>query len=406
MNITLQRKLDQQVGPLLCRLLSGLSWWRREKVVSVKPERILVILLSEMGSLVLAHPMFVHLTHKYPDAELYALVFQPNKEVLDLLQVVPPANILTLRTTSLGTFLRDSVLALRTLRRWRIDTVLDCELFSRLSSILALLSGASRRVGFHPHRQEGLYRGNFINRPVLYNPYHHIAQQFVTLAEAIEATDMPLVKQPVSHAKLHIPSMAVSQAELTAFVARLKGDFPQVAGKRLVLIHASGGLLPIRAWPVAHFCQVAADLIGHGHMVGIIGLQRDKALAQTIHAQCGSQSCLDLTGYTRTIRELLVLFHVAALLITNDGGPAHFAALTPIPAIIFYGPETPVLYGSLDEKSVNFYNPLPCSPCLTAYNHRHSPCNGNNVCLTSIAPEAVLQRVYGMLETSRGFGLI
>ena len=34
-----------------------------------------------------------------------------------------------------------------------------------------------------------------MNRPVLYNPYQHIAQQFVTLADAIGSTDVPTAKR-------------------------------------------------------------------------------------------------------------------------------------------------------------------------------------------------------------------
>jgi len=47
----------------------------------------------------------------------------------------------------------------------------------------------------------------------------------------------------------------------------------------------------------------------------------------------------------------VVLFYRASLLITNDGGPVHFSALTPIPSIVFFGPETPVLYGSLAKNA-------------------------------------------------------
>jgi len=90
------------------------------------------------------------------------------------------------------------------------------------------------------------------------------------------------------------------------------------------------------------------------------------------------------------------------LLISNDGGPAHVAALTPIATIVFYGPETPTLYGSVGEKSINLYTPLACSPCLTAYNHRQSPCEGKNVCLTSIPPDLVLEKSYALLESRRG----
>ena len=72
--------------------------------------------------------------------------------------------------------------------------------------------------------------------------------------------------------------------------------------------------------------------------------------------------------------------------------------MTPIPCIIFYEPETPTLYGPLDDKSVNLYTGLSCSPCLTAYNHRSSPCDGDNVCLKSISPETVLEKAYEILN--------
>jgi ADP-heptose:LPS heptosyltransferase len=105
---------------------------------------------------------------------------------------------------------------------------------------------------------------------------------------------------------------------------------------------------------------------------------------------CDHPACIDLTGRTATIREVAVLLHLGALLITNDGGTGHVAALTPIPSIVLFGPETPVLYGSLSPRAVNVHKALSCSPCLTAYNHRRSPCDGDNVCLKSIAPGEVL----------------
>ena len=109
-----------------------------------------------------------------------------------------------------------------------------------------------------------------------------------------------------------------------------------------------------------------------------------------IQHACGSEACVDLTGYTATVRDLTVLLHLGDLLITNDGGTGHMASLTPIPSIVLFGPETPTLYGSLSAHAVNLHKPLSCSPCLTAYNHRRSPCDGDNVCLKSISPEEVI----------------
>ena len=140
------------------------------------------------------------------------------------------------------------------------------------------------------------------------------------------------------------------------------------------------------------------DLVAKGYVVGIIGMKEDAPLAEVISSSCQSRHCIDLTGYTRTIMELITLFHSASLLITNDGGPGHFASLTPIPTIIFFGPETPALYAPLDEKAVSLYVPLPCSPCVTAYNHRNSPCDGNNACLKAIHPEEVFQKACDLLQ--------
>ena len=99
-----------------------------------------------------------------------------------------------------------------------------------------------------------------------------------------------------------------------------------------------------------------------------------------------------MTGYTRSIAELLALLHQADLLVTNDGGPGQFAALTPIRTVMLFGPETPALYAPLSPRCHAFYSALPCSPCLTAYNHRNSYCDGDNQCLKVIAPRAVLEK--------------
>ena len=123
-------------------------------------------------------------------------------------------------------------------------------------------------------------------------------------------------------------------------------------------------------------------------------------MGQHIVNQANSPFCIDLTGYTQSIEELLMLLHRASLLITNDGGPGHFAALTAIPTIVFFGPETPVLYKPLGEKVYPFYLSFSCSPCLSAYNHRVSPCDGDNQCLKQILPFHVLAKARELLELS------
>lgn len=404
MNIRFQRNIDRYIGAFICRILSLFYRKSRDEDDGFQPKKFLVILLSEMGSLVLAYPMFHQIKERYPGAELYGLLFDKNKEILKLLDVTPEQNILTIRDTTFGAFAIDCLRALNQIRKLKMDVVIDCELFARISSILSFLSGARIRVGFHPHTQEGLYRGTFINRPVLFNPYHHISRQFLNLVTAIDSGSTPMVKQTVQHNNLKAPAIEFTQPEIEAMQTRLRTDFQAVDGKKLILIYPGGGILPIRAWPRHYYSQVAGELIKKGYAVGIVGLETDRELAAAILSDCNHPACIDLTGYTRTVRELMLIFQFAKLLITNDGGPGQFAALTPVPTIIFYGPETPDLYGPFDDKATLYYNPLPCSPCLTAYNHRNSPCDGDNLCLKQIPPQQVLKNALQILESGPSAG--
>jgi ADP-heptose:LPS heptosyltransferase len=398
MKVNTQRTIDRTIGTIICRMLSLFYRMFKKESNSGETKKILIILLSEMGALVLANPMFQRLKEKFPGVELHVMLFEKNREVLELLGTIPAKNILIINDKSMPAFIKDTLNVLFAVRKINFDTVIDCELFSRISSILAFLSGAAVRVGFHPHTQEGLYRGNFMNRPVLYNPYYHISRQFLTLVDAIDSPTHPKAKRRMADGKLEIPAIDFEQKEIENAQKRLFNIAPGIEGKKIVLIYPGGGLLPIRAWPLDYYCRLAEELLQKGYAVCVIGLAEDKDVAKVILSHTRNESCLDLTGYTKTIRELMLIFHFSSLLVTNDGGPGHFAAMTPIPAIIFYGPETPTLYGTMDENAINLYLGLSCSPCVTAYNHRNSPCDGDNLCLKNIGPDEVLLKALNILE--------
>lgn len=411
MNLSVQRFIDRWVGIPLCAAVSVASRFSAPARTDAQPRAIVIILLSEMGSLVLAHEMFARLKQRYPGAPLHALLFGKNREILDLMQVVDPAHVHTVNDKSLGGLLSSLWQAIMALRRAQVDVAIDCELFSRISSLLSFASGASVRVGFHRHTQEGLYRGSHINRPVPYNPYQHISAQFLTLARAIDASAVPKSKLPAnlapSGAAKPPPQLALDPALVGGIRQRLAQDFPAIAGRPLVLVYPGGGILPIRAWPLASYTTLCQGLVADGCAVAVIGLKDDRALAQQLVANVnragpGDQASpvIDLTGYTRSIAELLALFHVARLLVTNDGGPGQFAALTPIWTLMLFGPETPGLYAPLTPRCYSFYSQWPCSPCLTAYNHRASYCDGDNQCLKVITPETVLAKARECLMDS------
>lgn len=405
MKLQTQRWIDRWVGQLLC---AAVSLWARcvdrgAATPGSPPRHILVILLSEMGSVVLAGPMFAALRQRYPGATVHVLQLKKNQEVARLLGLARPEHLHSLDDKSGLGLLRDIWRVCRTMRALELDIVIDCELFSRVSSLLSYLSGARLRVGFTPHTQEGLYRGSFINRAIPYNPYQHISKQFLSLVDALDDASMPRnkaapIRELPTDLGLAVPFTA---EELLAYQQKMHADHPSLAGRKVVLLYAGGGILPERAWPAAHYAAVARGLVADGHAVGLIGLRDDAELARQLRAQVGSERCVDLTGYTRSIRELLMLFHGADLLITNDGGPGHFASLTPIRTMVFFGPETGRLYGPLGPRARVLESGTACSPCLSAYNHRLTFCDGDNQCLKRIAPDPVLVDALAYLQAPR-----
>lgn len=399
MQLQTQRWIDRYAGQLLCAALS--LWERGKACVGLGPRpaanaqevrHVLVIMLSEMGSVVLAGPMFGAIKAQFPHAQLHLLQLAKNRPVAELLSLAPASHLHVLDDSSLPQLVR-SVLRFRAhMRALPLDVVIDCELFSRISSIMASISGAGLRAGFTPHTQEGLYRGSTFNRALPYNPYRHISLQFVSLVYALFNSHSPRSKiTPLNTVPLHTGlHVHFEFAELQAYQAQLRADHPVTQPRKLVLLYASGGILPARAWPADYYTQVARGLCAAGHAVGLIGLPEDSALAHSIIADVQHPHCIALTGYTRNMRELLLLLHSADLLITNDGGPGHFASLTPIQTMMFFGPETAKLYGPLSPRATVFESGIACSPCLTAYNHRETFCDGDNQCLKIIAPQPVL----------------
>jgi ADP-heptose:LPS heptosyltransferase len=92
------------------------------------------------------------------------------------------------------------------------------------------------------------------------------------------------------------------------------------------------------------------------------------------------------------LRQLLVLFGLADILVTNDSGPAHFATLTTIDVVALFGPETPLLFAAPGPRSHPLTVNLACSPCVNAFNNRQSSCRDNR-CMTHLPVEQVLATV-------------
>lgn len=402
------RWVDFWVGIPLCFVLTAVE--RVQRLLGLGrprpggPKNIMFIQLAEMGTMVVAFPMLRKTQELFPDAKLHFLCFSQVRSSVEMLNVLDPNDIVTIDSKSLVGLVRDTLRFFWIARRRKIDTIVNLETFVRYSTLLGFLSGATTRVGFHRFNQEGLYTGDLLTHRVMYNPHVHAGQTFLDLIYALKAPldQVPLVKRPIEADRLAIPKIAIDPAIETRVWSLLREQSPGISPvhKLVVLNPNASKRFPMRRLPLESYAQLAKRLLEDPDVyVVITGVAEEREDAELISRITGSPRLVDLTGRT-TMMELLHLFNLAQILISNDSGPAHFACLTRVHVMVFFGPELPDRYRPLADSFDVIYTNYSCSPCVSPYNQRLSPCN-DNLCLKSIDIDAVSERVKRRLHGVR-----
>jgi ADP-heptose:LPS heptosyltransferase len=405
MKLRTMRAVDYWIGVPLCFFCTLLVRIFGRRTGPQSPRRILFIELSEMGSTVIANPALEKAKSEF-GAEIFFLIFERNVDSLRLLNTVPEANIVTIREDGMAPLMLDSLRFLRWARKAKIDTVVDMELFSRYSALLTGLSGAVRRVGFHRFRAEGLYRGEMLTHRVGHNSQIHMAKNFVAMIKALQEPGdrVTYSKTQISDAEICVPIIEIAEDDKEYVRSLVREVYPDYrAGyNRIALVNPnSSEMLPQRRWAPDNFARLGGMVAREWDdvLVLITGSKREREEALSMQQKIGHPRFLSFAGMHK-LRALPALYNISSVLVTNDSGPAHFSAITPIRSIVLFGPETPRLYGSLgNTESITME--LACSPCVTAFNHKNSACN-DAVCMRMITPERVMESIRGVLNAEAG----
>ncbi|MDD5032961.1 MAG: glycosyltransferase family 9 protein [Candidatus Pacebacteria bacterium] len=401
MNVSAARIIDYWVGVPACFFLTLLRKAKKLLFFNGREQagvskKFLFIELSEMGSAILAYPAMKYIKDSYPEAELFFMIFEKNRASVDILKTIPKENVLTVNIDSVFNFFRDSLKNIIRMRRERFDAVFDLELFARSTAILTYLSGAPKRVGFYKYKMEGLYRGNLLTHKIQYNFQQHISKTFFSFVKSAENAfqNKPTMDNGIFPDNLTPAVYEPGPDNIKLIWEKLKKINPAISERsNIVILNPSGGDLPIRSWPVENFTALAGKILeDKNNFVVLTGAKSDIPVVEKINSAFNSEKVIDLSGKTE-FGELLDLYCVSDVLVTSDSGPGHFASLTPIKNFVFFGPESPNLYSPLGENTKIFFENFPCSPCLSAFNHRSTVCEENK-CVKAIS----VDKVYELIE--------
>jgi len=200
--------------------------------------------------------------------------------------------------------------------------------------------------------------------------------------------------------EISLAKVKFSDIEKKKIIDIVRGCFSKFdSGKhKIILINPNASELLIqRRWPQENFAELIKMILENcpRAIVLITGDPREREEAARLKEQVQDDRCINFAGKVK-FAELPLLYSVSELMVTNDSGPPHFAAVTDMPTFVIFGPETPALYGSLG-KTTPIFAGLACSPCVSAANHRKTACS-DNVCLKVIKPLRVFKTIQPELE--------
>jgi len=399
--------------------LLNLVVWPLGKIIALdhsdSVEKVKTIAIAKflgMGSILRATPMVCALKEKYPQAKYIFITTLKNKPLAERLGLFDTC--LYIRDTSLFTLFIDTLFLIIKLWTYKIRLYFDLEVYSAFSTIVALLSLSRNRYGFY--KDTTLFRMGLHTHLVYFNESKPISKAYLQLVKACGIKD---VDYKIKKIKLQ----ETDRQELKKWMA--SNNISEGKGYVVVNPNASDLLLE-RRWPADYFVAVINAILKKWRgLVFLVGSPDEYNYVDTLYnklSEPAKRSTFNIAGKL-SLGAVMALIEGASLMLTNDSGLYHIAASFNIPVISLWGPVDPHQYADFNNpKQVVFYNEqMYCSPCL--HKTDFPPCRGNNICMKSISPKEVYNKICQMLgvngnddteemdlayqrECSRGFDII
>lgn len=398
--------LEEYLGLLLCYLLNvfhkTVSLFSTGKAQNERSKKIVFVKFIEQGALVLHRNTFVEAVKQYGATNIFLCTFSSNAQLVEVLNVIPANNRIYIDEKSLWHFTIGFVRALLRIRKEKIDTAIDLEFFSRATAIFCYLTGARKRAGYHRYLGLQNYRGDLFTHKLSYSHYVHVGDSSWCLLKCIELPSKELPALNITLKENITEICFTPTADDLAKLEMLLGTKANSTTPLVVINPSLNDTLPLRKWPEENYKTFVQELSTRFPETKFVftGRPDERELTERFIASLNLKDAINLCGKTE-LKDILTLYSQSKLLLTSDSGPGHFATLTPVHAIVLFGPETPVLYAPLSKRTHIMYEPPPCSPCYNVYNNRLSPCH-NNICMQRISVHRVMSTAVEILTNNAG----
>jgi lipopolysaccharide heptosyltransferase II len=331
----------------------------------LKPFRILIRSSNWLGDAVMSVPTVRAIKNGRPDAQV--TVASP-VNIAPMWKLVPEVDAII-------PLPRGSLLQVLGLLKRRAP--FDAAILFPNSLRVALeswLSGIPRRVGYRGHWRS-LLLNQTMREPRKPGPPEHHSLRFLQVARECGA-ETPNAQPPTPNAQ------RLPQASNIRHQTSKLGLCPG----------AEYG--PAKRWLPERFAEVAAKVSAQSSAQWILfGTKNDMAIGDQIATAIGDH-CVNRIGHT-TLDQLIDELRQCRLVLTNDTGTMHLAALLGVPVVAIFGSTEPRLTGPLGAGHIILRHHVECSPCFL----RECPIDFR--CMKAVQPQEVADAVLSILGEKR-----
>ena len=339
--------------------------------MSNRPEKILALQFKYFGDAVLMTPALRALREHFSTAEIHLLA---PAELAPLFQRLPwLTRVWSMPRRRGSASLRETWPLVRALRREHFDRSVDFASNDR-GAILSYIIGARSRLGWAE-------RGGFLGRKFLYtdrvSPVDNPPHESMRLAQLLSGWQ--------------IPPPASLESEIRADAALADAARKILPQEHAVICHTASSQ-PKKEWPLAEWAKFHQLAAAAGHHLVFTTARGEREAALMGELQKLAPEALILPPISNLPLFLAVLAR-AAVFISGDTGPLHFAAGLGVPTISLFGPTSPARWAPIGTQHRSLTGgTCSCDGNLFA-------CGSPRHCLAQISAEMVLAALENICST-------
>jgi len=307
--------------------------WNLE-FLNFNPNNILVINFGQIGDVILSLPALKSVRERFPSAKITAMIGKSGAEIIELCGFADEKIVVDrvkLRDGKKPESIAEVLKIVKDVRRRKFDFIVDLHSLYE-TNLLGFLSGAKHRLYTNRENRSLDFLANFDPKPPREDKKLHLTDYYLNGLKPLGIENAPRVVE-----------IEPRRQDLEKIETILR-DFKD---KKLVGLFPGAGNIS-RRWSLENFAELAKRLSTDISLQTIVFLGPEEAdLRGEIEAKFPPEIViidkLSLTEFVAALSRMSVL-------VSNDTGAVHLAALVGTPIVLVMDERAPTTYLPLTEK--------------------------------------------------------